>query len=183
MEKIAELADVGQASATWDEGQLRIQVAGEVHESCWAVSIEQSPLDIWPPQFAVNRRRTSTICSPVMTRYVAAETFTVGARPDSIVLYHAGGEMNVPVEARGGNGLPGVAPGDGGGFDEAEGRSHRRFSFDEAFANAVEALPFRPSNIADWMDTVVVTEIRGELGGIAGSRDLVVRVRRAHPAS
>ena len=185
MEKIAELADVGQASATWTEGQLRVQVAGEVHESCWTVDIEQSPLDIWPPQFVVNRRRTDAICAEVFTRYVVAESFPLGARPDSIVLHHAGGEMNVPVEASSGPALPGLPDdGDGGGdFDEAEGRSRRRFSFDEAFGNAVEALPHRPSEIADWMDTVVVTQIRAELGGIAGSRDLVVRVRRGHPPS
>jgi hypothetical protein len=184
MDKIAELADVRQASATWTEGQLRIQVAGEVHESCWTVDIEQSPLRIWPPQFVVNRRRTGTICAEVFTRYVVAETFPTGARPESIVLHHAGGEMNVPVDAGDRGGLPGI-PDDGGDgtYDEAEGRSRRRFSFDEAFGNAVEALPYRPSEIADWMDTVVVTQIRAELGGIAGARDLVVRVRRAHPPS
>ena len=183
MNRIAELADVGQATATWTEGQLRIQVVGEVHDTCWTVEIEQSPLDVWPPEFAVNRRRTSYICTPVVTRYLVAESFAFGTRPDSICLHHAGGETNVPVE-------DGERPdlsrllGDGeGGFDEAEGRSRRRFSFDEAFTNAVEALPSRPSGIPDWMDSVVVTQIHAELGGIAGSRDLVVRVRRAHPPS
>ncbi|HEX8204427.1 MAG TPA: hypothetical protein VF587_00060 [Solirubrobacteraceae bacterium] len=181
MDKVAELADVRQAGATWAEGQLRIQVAGEVHESCWSVDIEQSPMDIWPPQYVVSRHRTSSICAEVFTRYVAAESFTVGSRPESVVLHHAGGEMEVRVED--GPAPAARLPQGDGGFDEAEGRSRRRFSFDEAFANAVEALPFRPSEIADWMDVVSVTDIWAELGGIAGSHDLVVKVRRAHPPS
>jgi hypothetical protein len=178
MHKIKEPAEVGHATATWQDGQLRIQVVGEVEESCWSVSIELSPLDVWPPQFAVTRRRTSAFCTQVMTRYVVADSFSFGTKPDEVVIHHAGGELTVPVEEA----VPGLVerPGDGG-FDEAEGRSHRRFSFDEAFANALEALPFRPSEVPDWMDTVEVVQIRAELGGIAGSRDLVVRVRRGHP--
>jgi|SRR5215213_7189842 len=181
MRNIAELAEVGQATATWNDGQLRVQVSGPVHESCWKVDVEQSPMDIWPPQYVVNRRRTSPICAQVETRYVVAESFTLGSRPEQIVVHHAGGELNVPVEGAEATVAPPAAA--GGEFDEAEGRSRRRLAFDEAFANAVEALPHHPSSIPDWLDTVVVTEIRGEFGGIAGSHDLVVRVRRDRPPS
>jgi hypothetical protein len=176
---IAELAEVGHATATWKDGELRLQAVGEVHQSCWSVDLRQSLIDVFPPEFEAIRLRTSPICAEVLTRYVVAETFAVGTRPDEVTLHHAGGRLTVPVEdaaaAGGGAGE--------GGFDEAEGRSRRRLSFDEAFANAVAALPSRPSQIADWMDVVTVTEIRGEFGGIAGSQDLVVRVRRPHPPS
>lgn len=61
--------------------------------------------------------------------------------------------------------------------DEATGRS-RNLSFEEAFADAVKNLPPRDPSHPDEMDVVVVTDIRGEFGGIAGSHDLVIKVRR-----
>jgi hypothetical protein len=66
--------------------------------------------------------------------------------------------------------------------DEATGRSHN-LSFDEAFADAVRNLPPREPSHPDEMDVVVVTEIRGEFGGIAGFQDLVVKIRRLQHTS
>jgi hypothetical protein len=178
MPDIMEPADVMRASAIWADGQLTIRAAGTVPESCWGVSIEQSPIDIWPPQFAANRRRTTPgPCLQMELRYAVAASFTLGTRPDSIRLHRAGEPLDVPVED--GSHVP-VAH-DGAEFDEAVGRSHRRISFDEAFSRAVEALPSVEPETADWLEQVEVVSIHGEYGGIAGSSDLVVRVRRARP--
>ena len=179
MQNVLELAEVEHAAAMWIDGQVRIQVSGEVPESCWVVEIEQSPLDVWPPHFLVNRHRTSPICAQVMTPYVVANCFVTGQRPEQITLVHKGGQME--VEVKDGAETPVVArPGDADGeYDEAEGRSHRRFSFDEAFTNAVAALPVPDQAVADQLENIVVAEIWGEVGGIAGSHDLVVRVRRS----
>jgi hypothetical protein len=177
MSNVFELAEVSEASATWGDGQLTIRASGTVPESCWRVDIQQSPPD-GKPAFVAIRRRTAGICMEVITPYVVVRNFTLGARPDSVELHHAGGDLSVRVDDdQAGVGRSAVAH----EYDEAEGRSSRRLSFDEAFANAVEALPTDPPAVPDWLETVVVTEIRGEFGGIAGSHDLVVRVRRGRP--
>jgi hypothetical protein len=63
--------------------------------------------------------------------------------------------------------------------DEATGRS-RNLSFEEAFTDAVKNLPPLDPSHPDALDVVVVTEIRGEFGGIAGFHDLVVKIRRSN---
>lgn len=63
--------------------------------------------------------------------------------------------------------------------DEATGHS-RKLSFDEAFADALARLPALEPEHPDVLETVSVVEIGGLLGGIAGLRDLYVRVRRTH---
>ena len=61
--------------------------------------------------------------------------------------------------------------------DEATGHS-RKLSFDEAFAAAIAQLPTLEPNHPDALETVRVVEIGGLFGGMAGLRDLYVRVRR-----
>jgi hypothetical protein len=178
MPDVMQLADVNQATATWAEGQLTIRASGTVPESCWGVSIEQSPMDIWPPEFVANRRRTTPgPCLQVVLRYSVAASFPLGTRPDSVRLHREGEPLLVPVE----DGSHAPVADDAAVFDEAVGRSRRRISFDEAFSNAVEALPPFETDIRDWLEQVEVVSIHGEYGGIAGSSDLVVRVRRARP--
>jgi hypothetical protein len=63
--------------------------------------------------------------------------------------------------------------------DEATGHS-RSLSFDEAFADAIAHLPALEGNHPDTMETVTVVEIGGLFGGMAGLRNLYVRVRRTH---
>jgi hypothetical protein len=59
------------------------------------------------------------------------------------------------------------------------GRS-RKLSFDEAFAGAVAQLPTLEPTHPDMLETVRVIEIGYLHGGIAGLRELYVRVSRTH---
>lgn len=63
--------------------------------------------------------------------------------------------------------------------DAATGYS-RKLSFDEAFADAVASLPPLEPSHPDTLETVRVVEIGALLGGIAGCRQLYVRVSRTH---
>lgn len=57
----------------------------------------------------------------------------------------------------------------------AEGES-KSLSFDEALKNAMENLPFNLSQMPDMRETITVKEIKVKLGGITGTRKLIVKV-------
>jgi len=59
---------------------------------------------------------------------------------------------------------------------EATGRSDS-LSFDEAFRDAIKAIRAQAPNYPDFLLRAVVTEIRGEFGGIQGKSVLYVRVK------
>jgi hypothetical protein len=65
------------------------------------------------------------------------------------------------------------------GADLATGFS-KKLSFDEAFADALAKLPSLTPAHPDSLEAVRVVEIGGLFGGIAGFRDLYVRVCRTH---
>jgi hypothetical protein len=173
-----------ELAAYWADEYLILVARGTLPESCWAVQFEQSPLDIWPPQFLLRRCRTASFCPPVMTPYTACDVVRLGTRPDAIAIHHREGEESVPVQDLAAGQAPSAVPAFTGAtdeaaeFDEAVGLS-RSMSFDEAFREAIAGLPpWRPS-FPDEMSTVQVTETGAWFGGIAGFNDLFVRVRRA----
>jgi hypothetical protein len=175
----AQLVPADDFGAFVTRGGLLIRVRGTLPDPCWDVTVELSPLDIFPPQFAVSGVRTSPICAQVETPYEASQVFPFGAAPETVTIHHAGGEAEVTVQ-----GLPDDAPpawrpaaGPDTEPDEAVGLS-RSMSFDEAFANAVAQLGGDPAPHPDAMTTVTVTEIGAWYGGIAGFNHMVVRVRR-----
>ncbi len=170
-----QLADVSSASAVYGRGMLTVRAAGEVPASCWRAQIRQSIIDIFPPQFEAVRFRTNSICLQVVTPFVVEQSFELPTEPgESVVLHTAGGEMEVPVEPRGFKPDPRPAA----EYDEAEGRSSRRFDLEDALEKAIANLPPVEDAVPDWLDTIEVVDIEVQIGGIAGSRDLVVRVRR-----
>jgi hypothetical protein len=158
---------------------LLIVAAGNLPSPCYKVRIEQSLLTVEPPEFLLERCPTGGFCPAVITPYKASQLFQRKSRPKEVVVHHADGSDRVKVkgisEESQFNSL--LAEWGSPGDDEATGRS-RNLSFEEAFADAHKNLPPRPSPKPDELEVVVVTEIRGEFGGIAGLHDLVVTVRR-----
>lgn len=172
-----ELAEVTAAEAWYGRGMLTLRASGTVPDTCWRASLRQSIIEIFPPQYEAVRFRTGTLCLPVVTGYAVQDAFDLPEPPgETIVLHHAGGEMKVEVRTGEPPAVQQVEE-----YDEAEGRSSRRFDFGRALENAIANLPPVTSPIPDWLYTIEVTEIEAQLGGIAGSHDLVVRVRRARP--
>ncbi len=158
---------------------LLIVAAGNLPSPCYKVRIEQNLLTVEPPEFLLERCHTGGFCPDVITPYKASQLFQRKSRPKEVIVHHADGSDHVKVkglsEESQFNNL--LAEWGSPSDDEATGRS-RNLSFEEAFADALRNLPPRTPTHPDEMTIVVVTEIRGEFGGIAGFHDLVVKIRR-----
>jgi hypothetical protein len=167
-------------------GDLLIAAAGELPSPGYTVDIELSPIDVFPPHFNLLRCRKPGIFPQVITPFRHSETFRFGTIPEEVTVNHAEGSDQVQVEdcpdelgpyskALGVNAAQKCPE----GADEATGFS-KNLSFDEAFADATAKLPpFTPTH-PDTLETVRVLEIGAFFGGIAGFRDLWVRVCRSH---
>lgn len=168
-----ELSDRTEIRIFYCEGEIVISATGELPDSGWDVKIEQSPLRIFPPQYNLIRCRRAGIHLPVITPFKVSATFPMAERVPEITVHHREGSDKVAVrdcpEELAGYGGASVA---GSGIS-ATGRS-TALSFDEAFADAVSQLPASP--VADGLTRVVVTEISGMFGGIAGFHELAVTV-------
>lgn len=183
MKPECELAARTSIRAFHASEHLLIVAEGELPNPGYDVDIEQSPIEIFPPQFSLLRCPRPGFFPQVVTPFRHSETFRIGAtRPDQVTVHHADGSDPVAVEDCGHElapygevlGGPGEA-----GADEATGFS-KKLSFDEAFADAVAKLPPLEPGHADVLETVRVAEIGAFFGGIAGFRDLWVRVTRTH---
>lgn len=173
-----ELASRRSIRAFYLREFLLIVAEGDLPTPCYEVEIEQNLLTVEPPEFVLKRCYTGGFCPEVITPYKESKMFHRRSRPQQIVVHHADGSDTVEVENLG-EGSPlqdSLIASSKPGGDEAIGRS-RNLSFDEAFADALRNLPPLDPH-PDQMDVVIVDEIRGEFGGIAGFRDLVVKVRR-----
>lgn len=165
-----------QARAFWVGDGVLIAAQGSLPTPCWDVKITQSPLDIWPPEFALTRCSTGGICPQHVVPYTRSEHFPFGTRPDSVAIHDAGGQRSVDVED-----IPTDAPiapvETDVDTDEVVGLSGN-MSFDEAFRDALQKLPPWDSPTPDDMAVIRVTESGAWLGGIAGFHHLFVKVRR-----
>jgi hypothetical protein len=167
--------------------QLLLLVAeGELPTPGFRVDIQQDPRRIFPPQFTLLRCVLPGIFPQVITPFRHAETVRFPADQATVTVHHADGADEVAIEgyvdelsayAEAVRGSPDHrCP---AGADEAVGFS-KNLSFDEAFAQALANLPPLEVPGADILARVQVVEIGGLFGGIAGFRDLFVRVCRSH---
>jgi hypothetical protein len=167
-------------------GHLLIVAAGELPSPGYTVDIELSPIDVFPPEFNLLRCPKPGVFPQVITPFRRSETFHFGTIPDEVTVNHAEGSDRLQVEDCPEELGPysqalgvGAAQECPEGTDEATGFS-KNLSFDEAFADAITKLPaFTPTH-PDTLETVRVLEIGAFFGGIAGFRDLWVRVCRSH---
>jgi hypothetical protein len=167
-----------QIRAFWVGDGVIIAAQGTLPTPCWEVEIELSPIDVWPPEFGLNRCNTGDICTQVVTPYNASEYFAFGSRPDTVIVHDEAGRHTVDVEDIPTETLLAPAEETDAAVDEAVGLS-ANLSFDEALRDALQKLPPWDSPIRDDMAVITVAEIGAWLGGIAGFHHLFVRVRRA----
>lgn len=86
-------------SARWTPGLLTIYVAGELESSGWAVSVEMTMIEVWPPEFSVVECRSHDFDQPVLTPYVKTRAFEFATSPGSTVMVHtADGVQTIKVE-------------------------------------------------------------------------------------
>lgn len=168
-------------------GQYVLIVAeGELPTPGFDVDIVPSMLMIFPPQFNLVQCPKAGLFTQVVTPYRYAESVRFPEDQPTVTVHHADGSDTVTIEGAGPelagylqtvNGSPDRPCPEGA--DEAIGFS-KNLSFDEAFANAVANLaPVEPP-VPDALSRVQVVEIGGLFGGIAGFRDLFVRICRTH---
>jgi hypothetical protein len=166
---------------------LLLVAEGELPTPGYEVDIEQSAIEVFPPQFSLLRCPRPGVFPQVITPFRYSETFHIGAtQPEQVTVHHSEGSDAVTVEACGAELAPyGEALGVGAaqacpeGSDEATGFS-KDLSFDKAFADALSKLPEIAPTHPDTMETVRVAEMGAFFGGIAGFRDVWVRVCRTH---
>jgi hypothetical protein len=162
-----------------DESVL-LAAEGELPMPGFRVDIQQDPRRIFPPQFNLLRCQLPGIFPQVITSFRYAETIPFPADQAAVMVHHADGADEVPIQdygdelsayaevMRGRPDRPCPA-----GADQAVGFP-KNLSFDEAFAQALANLPPLELPGADVLARVQVMEIGGLFGGIAGFRDLFV---------
>jgi len=166
-------------------GQYVLIVAeGEVPTPGFEVEIVESPLRIFPQQYNLLRRERPGIWPQVVTPYRVGKVVVFPADQPVVTVHHADGDDRVTIEECGDE-LREFAAAVSVGHDTASpaGAVHatgfsRNLSFDEAFADALAGLPPVEPPFPDALTRVEVLEIGALFGGIAGFRDLFVRIRR-----
>ena len=181
-----ELAQRTRILAFRTRQYVLIIAEGELPTPGFDVDITQSPLEIFPPQFILQRCPRPGSWPQVVTPYRYAETISFPADQPTVTVHHADGTDQIDIEECGDELADYVRAISGDadrqcpeGADQATGFS-RTLSFDEAFTNARANLPPVESPGADILERIQVVEIGGLFGGIAGFHDLFVRVCRTH---
>lgn len=164
MDDSCELAPRGEVKAFYvtggsGTGDLWVVATGETSTPCWDVEIERSPLEIWPPQFAIVACRAGGMCPQVVTPYSAIGRFAIGGKPDSIQVSDAGGARDMSVEDAPDTTAAATSDGSVVGYSRAPVR------LEEAIDRAASQLP-RPHPNAGV--TITVDEIWYSDGGIVG---------------
>ncbi len=180
-----ELASRMALRALRSGDNVLIVAEGELPSPGYEVDVAQSLIPIFPPQFNLLRCALPGIFPQVITPYTYSETVRYPADQPHITVHHADGADEVAIEECGRQLAPyvEVVRGHDGdcpeGADQAVGFS-KSLSFDEAFADAVAKLPPLTPAHPDTLVTIRVLETGALFGGIAGFRDLYVRVCRTH---
>jgi hypothetical protein len=174
------LANVEEAQAYYFADHVLLTITGKKPDPCHIVDIERSLLTVEPPGFIARWYAYPGPCPEVVTQYAHQEVFLIGGKRDTVRLYHADGDFEVPVrdltqELDEGSARAGLAldypPSEATGYSEA-------WDLAEALRDAIGMLPPGPgANIPDWLYTYEVTSIGAEIGGIAGFNHMYVKVR------
>ena len=162
--------------------RLLIAANGDNPTPGFAVDIQPSLLKIFPQQFLLVRRPLPGIFPQVVTPYRYSEIVLYPADQPTVKVHHAEGADDVTIEelSEQTTVLPlptadrRIGP---DGADEAIGFSPN-LSFDEAFADALAALPELDGNTADQLQNIEVLETGARIGGIVGFHHLFVRIAR-----
>jgi hypothetical protein len=182
-----DLAQVETAHAYQVGPYLVLRITGEKPSPCYEVDIEQSPTDVFPPQFVATWSPDPlAICPKVETPYERLEAFEAGdLAGQTITIQTAGGDVTAAVEQIEDQPRAGEAeaPRRGVSLDDVVGPPAEAVGYSNdydlgaAMKDAMGKLPGRGGDIADWLSHYTVVEIGAEVGGIAGFNRMFVRVR------
>src|SRR3712207_3003121 len=92
------LARVDEARAYYFADHVLLAITGEMPDPCHVVDIEKSLLTVEPPAFTARWYVRPGPCADVVTPYAHQEIFFVGVKRETVRLYHADGDLEVPVQ-------------------------------------------------------------------------------------
>lgn len=187
MANTCELAETSTVRAFRCGRNVLIVADGQLPSPGYEAKIVQRPERIFPPWYSVLRCALPGFWPQIVVPYKVSLTVPYPEDVDTVRVFHAGGEDDVTIEPCGDElaayaSVVSAASGDelvAAGGDEATGFS-KKLSFDDAFGDALSKLPPIATVHPDQMERVVVEEIGGLFGGIAGFHDLYVRISRTH---
>lgn len=174
MDNDCTLAEKSTLKALYKDGGLVLVAEGDLPTPCWGVQFEPSLLTVEPPTFELIRCSTAEVCVEVVTPYRHGQSFQIG-EPRTVVVHHAGGREEVPVETATDLPTPSIA-GDAG-FDETGAIGYSRESLEAAIDAAIHNLKWKAPH-ADAMLDARITESGKVVGGIAGFSHYYARVQR-----
>lgn len=166
-------AETDEVTASYYPGVLTLRASGTLAETCWRVTISKSPLAIWPPEFIIEQCRTSEVCREVLLPYSVETRFPMNAIPEHVVIHDAQGRREIPLDV-----APDVASAQPSDADAVKGSFigySYDMSYDSALSDAVAQVPLSSKPDQGYF-RFVVTDVRGEFGGIGGLRRLAVRI-------
>ncbi|HWB70693.1 MAG TPA: hypothetical protein VG452_00620 [Egibacteraceae bacterium] len=99
MKPDCELSTRSSIRAFYAREHLLIVAEGELPSPGYLVDIEQSLIEIFPPQFSLLRCRRPGVFPAVITPFRHSESFRIGeTRPEQVTVHHAEGSDEVVVE-------------------------------------------------------------------------------------
>lgn len=186
MRKECVLTD-GVMTAWQFSSLLLIQVEGMMPTPCHRIKLKRSPERVVPPNYSLLAcHDPETVCADVVTPFKKLQVITWPYEMRSITIHTASGDVAVPIEILT-NAIkvrdidfpwPYLSKLKAGGNKTKTGFSER-WSFDEAFADAVSQLrAMTPNPGPDYLWRFKTVESGAVEGGIAGLSHLYVVVEQ-----
>lgn len=176
------LATVETAQGYQADDVLLVRVAGTKPTSCHIVCIERALTTVEPPAFVVRMQIDPRMrCAQAVAQFEEVQAFRIGSPREEILIHHAGEVIRAEVRQLGAPERSAPLLGD---VDDSFLPPEVEFSGvsrnhdpGEAIRDALANLSRDTGGIADWLSMYRVTDMRVELGGIAGFNQLRVTLR------
>lgn len=162
--------------------KVLIMAEGVLPTPGYSLSVEALPIRIFPQRYSLRRCSLPGVWPEVLSPYRIFEAVEYPVDQPVIHVEHADAVDEVKIKelvlGTGDGDAAGPEPREADGPDTAAVGFSDKFSFDEAFLNAIAALDDMPAGHPDQLVTVKVEEVGALFGGIAGFNEMYVRVSR-----
>src|SRR5215207_3595644 len=78
-------------SAQWAAGKVTLTARGAHHTGGWAVTLNQRPIEIFPPQFSLVHKRPMGIVTQAITPFSVSAIFAAAEKPPRVTVHDARG--------------------------------------------------------------------------------------------
>jgi hypothetical protein len=85
-------------AAQWADGKVTLRAQGTHNTGGYEVSLQQSDIEIFPPQFSLVHKRPLGIVTQAITPFNVSASFVAATKPASVIVYDSKGQQQVPVK-------------------------------------------------------------------------------------